>query len=66
MLGSLQQNERVLKPCLVHDDLWDGNIVTNFVIDEPVVFDASCLYAHNEYELYVASLSPWLNIQKLT
>ena len=51
VLGPLQENGRVLKPCLVHGDLWEENTATNLATGEPVVFDASCLYAHNEYEL---------------
>lgn len=51
VLGPLQQNGRVLKPCLVHGDLWEENSATDLATGEPVVFDASCLYAHNEYEL---------------
>lgn len=51
LLEPLQSEGRVLKPCLVHGDLWDENTATNRATGEPVVFDASCLYAHNEYEL---------------
>lgn len=37
--------------CLTVDssgDLWYGNAATNFATDEPVVFDASAFYGHNE------------------
>ncbi|KAG6988835.1 hypothetical protein G7Y79_00069g096270 [Physcia stellaris] len=51
LLGPLQEDRRVLKPCLVHGDLWDGNVAIDRATGEPVVFDAACLYAHNEYEL---------------
>lgn len=51
LLEPLQAQGRQLKPCLVHGDLWEENTATNLATGEPVVFDASCLYAHNEYEL---------------
>lgn len=47
----LQSNGRNLKPSLVHGDLWHGNAATNHETGNPVVFDASAFYAHNEYEL---------------
>ncbi|KAL8958542.1 MAG: hypothetical protein Q9193_004422 [Seirophora villosa] len=51
LLGPLQANGRVLKPSLVHGDLWEENAAINLATGEPVVFDAAAFYAHNEYEL---------------
>lgn len=51
LLDPLQDNGRVLKPSLVHGDLWEENAAINLSTGEPVVFDASAFYAHNEYEL---------------
>ena len=51
LLEPLQSGERTLKPSLVHGDLWQENAATNLTTGEPVVFDASAFYAHNEYEL---------------
>ncbi|KAI4596202.1 hypothetical protein KJ359_005709 [Pestalotiopsis sp. 9143b] len=51
MLDPLQADGRVVKPCLVHGDLWDENTGVDVESGEPVVFDASCMYAHNEYEI---------------
>ncbi|KAL8726241.1 MAG: hypothetical protein Q9166_006829 [cf. Caloplaca sp. 2 TL-2023] len=51
LLDPLQAEGRVLKPCLVHDDLWEENAAINRTTGDPVVFDASGFYAHNEYEL---------------
>jgi protein-ribulosamine 3-kinase len=51
LLGPLQTSGRVLKPSLVHGDLWHGNVGTSVETGEPVVYDASCSYAHHEYEL---------------
>ncbi|KAH9893009.1 Fructosamine kinase-domain-containing protein [Xylariomycetidae sp. FL2044] len=55
LLEPLQAGGRVLKPCLVHGDLWEENTGVRKCEgdgdDEPVVFDASAMYAHNEYEI---------------
>ncbi|KAL8965932.1 MAG: hypothetical protein Q9183_003610, partial [Haloplaca sp. 2 TL-2023] len=51
LLEPLQAEGRVLKPSLVHGDLWEENAATNLSTGEPVVFDASAFYAHSEYEL---------------
>ncbi|ODV90105.1 hypothetical protein CANCADRAFT_31163 [Tortispora caseinolytica NRRL Y-17796] len=42
-----------IKPSLVHGDLWAGNAAYIQVSNElePVIFDPSCTFAHNEYEL---------------
>ncbi|KAL8736837.1 MAG: hypothetical protein Q9181_002280 [Wetmoreana brouardii] len=51
LLGPLQTDGRILKPCLVHGDLWEENAAIDLSTGDPVVFDASAFYAHNEYEL---------------
>lgn len=51
VLEPLQSDGRVLKPTLVHGDLWEENTGINIETGDPVVFDASVFYAHNEYEL---------------
>ncbi|KAL8712660.1 MAG: hypothetical protein Q9220_003192 [cf. Caloplaca sp. 1 TL-2023] len=51
LLEALQADGRVLKACLVHGDLWEENAAVNLGSGDPVVFDASAFYAHNEYEL---------------
>ena len=51
VLGPLEADGRVVKPCLIHGDLWDGNISTDFETGEINVFDASIHYAHNEMEI---------------
>lgn len=64
LLKPLQEDGRVLQPCLVHGDLWHENIGlregTGEDADEddsenggqqPVVYDPSMFYGHNEYEL---------------
>ncbi|CAJ2512635.1 Uu.00g007540.m01.CDS01 [Anthostomella pinea] len=47
----LLSESRTIKPCLVHEDLWDENTATDMEIGEPFAFDAGAFYAHNEYEL---------------
>ncbi|KAM3492017.1 hypothetical protein MY3957_004675 [Beauveria namnaoensis] len=51
LLGPLEQGPNRIRPALVHGDLWFGNCSTNLDTGEPIIFDASAFYAHNEYEL---------------
>ena len=51
VLGPLESDGRVVKPCLTHGDLWDGNIGTDFETGEINIFDASVNYVHNEIEI---------------
>ena len=51
ILEPLQSDGRVLKPSLIHGDLWEENTGLNLETGSPVVFDASVMYAHNEMEL---------------
>jgi protein-ribulosamine 3-kinase len=51
LLGVLQENGRYLKPCLIHGDLWGGNIGTDVENGDPWIFDCAAYYAHNEMEL---------------
>jgi fructosamine-3-kinase len=41
----------VLKPCLIHGDLWEGNIGTDSQTGEIFIFDSGAYYAHNEMEI---------------
>ncbi|KIM97611.1 hypothetical protein OIDMADRAFT_129991, partial [Oidiodendron maius Zn] len=54
----LRPIEREIVPTLVHGNLCDGNVSAYFATDLPIIFGASCLYAHNEYEL-----APWRSEQ---
>ncbi|KAL8798071.1 MAG: hypothetical protein Q9182_006982 [Xanthomendoza sp. 2 TL-2023] len=51
VLGPLESDGRCVKPCLIHGDLWDGNIGTGFETGEIYIFDASVHYAHSEMEI---------------
>ena len=51
VLGPLEADGRVVKPTLIHGDLWDGNVGIGCEDGEIYVFDASVYYAHNEMEI---------------
>ena len=51
LLGVLQQNGRNIKPCLIHGDLWEGNIGTSYEDNSILIFDSGAYYAHNEMEI---------------
>ena len=50
LLRPLETGGRSIRPCLVHGDTWDGNVATNLDSNNPVIFDSTCIYAHNECE----------------
>jgi protein-ribulosamine 3-kinase len=51
LLGVLESDGRSIKPCLIHGDLWEGNIGNDIETGDPWIFDAAAYYAHNEMEL---------------
>ncbi|KAL1967177.1 hypothetical protein VTN77DRAFT_3468 [Rasamsonia byssochlamydoides] len=51
LLGVLESGGRSIKPCLIHGDLWEGNIGTDIETGDPWIFDAAAYYAHHEMEL---------------
>lgn len=54
LLRPLETEGRSIKPVLIHGDIWDGNASVNVSTGEPVIFDPTPMYAHNEYEM-----APW-------
>ncbi|KAI4239952.1 MAG: hypothetical protein LQ352_007752, partial [Teloschistes flavicans] len=48
VLGPLESDGRMVKPRLIHGDLWVGNTGTERETGNIYVFDASVHYAHNE------------------
>ena len=51
LIGPLESEGRTVKPCLLHGDLWEGNIGTDCENGYIYIFDASSFYGHNELEL---------------
>lgn len=51
LIGALESEGRSIEPCLVHGDLWEGNIGTRMDTGELVVYDSGAFYAHHEFEL---------------
>ncbi|KAL4897560.1 Fructosamine kinase-domain-containing protein [Aspergillus ambiguus] len=50
LLRPLETEGRSVKPSLVHGDLWYANSGVDVKTNKPLIFDACCFYAHNEYE----------------
>ena len=48
LLRPLETGVRQIKPSLVHGDLYSGNVSVDVEDGRPVLYDATCLYAHNE------------------
>ena len=48
LLRPLETGGRQIQPRLLRGDLWDGNTSQNADSDMPIIYDATCLYAHNE------------------
>ncbi|PNH44580.1 hypothetical protein VD0004_g3159 [Verticillium dahliae] len=59
LLRPMEFGERKILPRLAHGDLWEGNTGTDLETGLPKIFDACCLYAHNEYEM-----SPWRPVRQ--
>ena len=50
LLRPLQTGGRMIKPVLIHGDIWYGNIAINAETGDPITFDPSVFWAHNECE----------------
>jgi fructosamine-3-kinase len=51
LLDNLTKDGRVVKPCLIHGDLWEGNTGTCYSTGKISLFDPAAMYAHNELEI---------------
>lgn len=51
LLLPLQEKGRILKPCLIHGDCWDGNTAIDRGTQKLLLFDACSFYGHNEYDI---------------
>lgn len=48
LLRPLETGGRHIQPSLVHGDLYSGNVSVDTDNGRPILYDATCLYAHNE------------------
>lgn len=48
LLRPLETEGREIKPCLIHSDLWPGNIKHDAETDEIMIFDSCAFWGHNE------------------
>lgn len=51
LLRPLETGGRSIQPCLIHGDIWDGNVSSSKDNKQSFIFDATCIYAHNESKL---------------
>ncbi|OQV05321.1 hypothetical protein CLAIMM_10083 [Cladophialophora immunda] len=51
LLDNLTKDGRVVKPSLIHGDLWEGNTGTSYQTGDIYLFDAAAMYAHHEFEI---------------
>jgi fructosamine-3-kinase len=47
-LGPLESEGRTVTPCLIHSDLWPGNIKQRTLTEELCMFDSCAYWGHNE------------------
>ena len=57
LLRPLETGGRTIQPRLVHGDIWDGNVSTDLATNTPVIFDATCIYAHSESRSFIVASS---------
>ena len=48
LLRPLETGGRSVRPCLIHSDLWPGNVKPNAHDDKLCIFDACTYWGHNE------------------
>lgn len=52
LLRPLETNGRRIKPVLIHGDLWIGNMAVQAETGDPLMFDSSAFWGHNECKLH--------------
>lgn len=51
LLRPLETNGRSIKPCLVHSDVWPGNMMLDAKTNRVALFDSCAFWGHNEADL---------------
>lgn len=51
LLRPLETGGRYIKPCLVHSDIWPGNVMLDSDTYKMIIFDSCAHWAHNESDL---------------
>ncbi|KAL8729451.1 MAG: hypothetical protein Q9166_004699 [cf. Caloplaca sp. 2 TL-2023] len=62
LLKPLETGGRQIQPCLIHSDLWPGNVKPDAVTGEPIIFDSSAFWGHNEGLLHPSALDTILRL----
>lgn len=52
LLRPLETDGRSIVPSIVHGDFWHGNCATDVETNDPLLFDASAFWGHNECKLF--------------
>ena len=50
LLRPLETGGRHIRPCLIHRDLYSGNVSVETATGAPILYGTTCLYAHNEWK----------------
>lgn len=48
LLRPLETGGREIRPCLIHSDLWPGNVKLDAETDQLLIFDSCAYWGHNE------------------
>ncbi|KAI4105002.1 MAG: hypothetical protein LQ339_003619 [Xanthoria mediterranea] len=51
LLRPLETGGHQIQPCLIHSDLWPGNVKPDAETNEPMIFDSCAFWGHNEADL---------------
>lgn len=52
----LSHFEPAPRPVILHGDLWSGNVRSNAETGEPVIFDCSSYFGHNEADFGISHM----------
>ena len=51
LLRPLESGGRSIQPCLIHTDLWPGNILPDVNTDTLMIYDSRAMWGHHECDL---------------